>query len=955
MTTDASQPDRTTKAFERLDLRPRQNSEPTVVVTEPTVAALPFSRARGLVELSGEPTAIVTETRMAALAALTAHGEIDGAETVPFEPVTGVALPTAPPTAAELAAAEPPHQVDAPRVVQARGTGDRTSAAHRAMQGAHDRVANERTAVDAGVVERIAAERALAQAEAQERAVATPGDRHARLGKYSLLRHLASGGTSHVFLARVEGPTGFSRHLVVKTLRREHSHEPSSVAAFVDEAWFLSTLHHGNIVQIFDVGAENGTHYLAMDYLHGETLRTVLQQVRASGAELPLDFAITAVVSCAEALHYVHTRHGSDGRWLRMVHRDVTPSNLMACYDGAIKLIDFGNAKAATRASYTPAGEIKGEAAYMAPEQARGEAVDLRSDVFSLGVVLYELTTRVHPFVGSSSLATRHRLLRGEIKSPVELISGYPSELARVVMTALAADPAMRYRDCGALGQALMEVAERLELRPGPTAVRQGLEGLFGAKPEAWVSPGSELARGSSSGQVKTEQAATPSRRNKATRPLQPKSADRSVPLPSIPEAALAQASGGVVAARAAALPPSAPIIAPSARVTAPPPPRLPAASGFSAAVAPPRPAKAHVPPPVQAVPAEIHDPPLSRPTLPAAPPPPAAALAAVDRSRPPAVPSRGAKPGHQRPAFELVSPQEVQHLVEHVWDGGGQASGERDQWTEALAAARAQHRARGTAPAPIEAADLRAAQAVAAEPASAPHPRRRRGLRLALELLALASALGLAVAGPVLGQLEFSTWNFERRGPVLEPSGPAAAAPPPAANASAPAAASVPTVSEASVPAASEASVPTASEPSVGAASVQPADPATAPATAAPATATAPTTEPVTAPTTAPTPTATAAEPPTAPATISVRITSEPPDALVTLDGKRLGKTPLTLQHPLQAGTGELRIRLAGYRVHRANVSRDANLDLAVRLRPSPPAASAEPSEPVPEFMRTR
>lgn len=932
--TDASQPDRTTKAFERLDLRPRQNSEPTVVVTEPTVAALPFPRASGLVDL-GEPTAIVTESRMAALAALTAHGEIDGAETVPFEPVTGIALPTAPPTEAELAAAEPPRRKE-PRMVQARGTGDRTSAAHRAVQSADERAANESTAVDPNALERIAAERAAAQAEVQERSSPQPA-RHARLGKYTLLRHLASGGTSHVFLARVEGPTGFSRHLVVKTLRREHSHEPSAVAAFVDEAWFLSTLHHGNIVQIFDVGAENGTHYLAMDYLHGETLRTVLQQVRATGAELPLDFAITAVVSCAEALHYVHTRHGSDGRWLRMVHRDVTPSNLMACYDGAIKLIDFGNAKAATRASYTPAGEIKGEAAYMAPEQARGEAVDLRSDVFSLGVVLYELTTRVHPFVESSSIATRHRLLRGEIKSPVELVAGYPSELARVVMTALAADPAMRYRDCGALGQALMEVADRLELRPGPTAVRQALESLFGAKPEAWVSSGQALAQGSSSGHVRTEQATSPSRRNKATRPLQPRSADRSVPLPAVPEAALTQASGGVVAARAAALPPSAPVISPSARVSAPPPPRLPAASGFSAAVAPPRPAKMIAPQPGQAVPAEVHDLPVSRATLPAAPPPPAAALAAAERARPPAMPARNARSARPSAAFDLVSPQEVQNLVEHVWDGAKGPS-PRDQWTEALAAARAQHRAHGTA------GPMDTAAAGQVETVTAHVPTKRRSPRLALELLALAAALGLAVAGPVLGQLELATWTFERHG----------------------ASASVPATVPAPVPSQPVAAPPTRTSEAPATAAAPGTQPAPAPTlTAAPAAAPTPTAAPAPGPTAAPAPVPTTASSSTGPApaapvapasdaaaaTISVRITSEPPDALVTLDGKRLGKTPLTVRHPLQAGAGELRIRLPGHRVHRASVPRDSDLNLAVRLRPSP--ATTEPAEPVPDFMR--
>ncbi|HRC59030.1 MAG TPA: serine/threonine-protein kinase, partial [Kofleriaceae bacterium] len=429
--------------------------------------------------------------------------------------------------------------------------------------------------------------------------------RDVTLGKYQLVRHLASGGTSHVFLARIEGPTGFSRHLVIKTLRQEHAHNPAHVAAFVDEAWFLSSLHHGNIVQISDVGTgDDGTHYLAMDYLHGETLRAVLQQVRASGERLPLDFALTAVASCAEALQYVHTRHGSDGRWLRMVHRDVTPSNLMACYDGAIKLIDFGNAKAATRTSHTPTGEIKGETEYMAPEQARGDAVDLRSDVFSLGVVLYELTTRIHPFADRSDKATKQRLLHGEITPPAQLLADYPSELSRVVMTALARDPNLRYRDCGALGRAIQELAERLELRTGPAAVRQAMVQLFGAKQEAWEA--SPSAKGEAAAATADPRDARPrargaessepvSRRNKPTRPLQPQSPDRASAAASgvVAQSQAVSPSSGLSAARAAALPPAPAMVAPSAKSVPLPPLRLPAASNIGAVAQPARPDRA--------------------------------------------------------------------------------------------------------------------------------------------------------------------------------------------------------------------------------------------------------------------------------------------------------------------------------------------------------------------------
>lgn len=307
------------------------------------------------------------------------------------------------------------------------------------------------------------------------------------LGKYQLLHHLASGGMAHVFLARLDGVGGFSRHMVVKTLRRQHAFDPAHIAMFLDEARLLAALHHRNIAQVVDVGVtEDGTHYLAMEYIHGETLRAVLQKTRERGIRLPLDFGLTAVGAAAAALQHVHDRHGADGRWLNMVHRDVTPSNLMASYDGSVTLIDFGIAKAIGRAAHTGAGVIKGKLGYMAPEQALGKPVDRRSDVFSLGVVLYELTTHVHPFAAKSAQEIKMKVLRGDVTPPSRLSVGYPRELEHIVLTAIARDPDHRYPDCGAFAQALTEVSTLLGLTQGPNVVSRVLAQTFGSKPEPW-------------------------------------------------------------------------------------------------------------------------------------------------------------------------------------------------------------------------------------------------------------------------------------------------------------------------------------------------------------------------------------------------------------------------------------------------------------------------------------
>jgi serine/threonine protein kinase len=350
------------------------------------------------------------------------------------------------------------------------------SGARRAVPSAPDaRAAAEATAVDSHVADRIAAELAIAQREAEAKA---PPPREPeptlRLGKYGLMSYLASGRTSHVYLARLEGPAGFARHLAVKKLRARHARDPRRVARFLEGARLFSTLHHGSIAQISDVGVDGDTPYLAMEHLHGVSLRTALD--RCPGG-LPLEFAVTAIASCAEALHYARSKQPAHGhRYL-----GIAPSYAMACLDGSVKLLRLGTT------GDSPSLLSSGELAYLSPEHARGEAVDARSDVFALGVMFYELTTGAHPYLDPSSeptcRAARDRLVHAEIQPPAERFSWFSLELSDVVMTALARDPKLRYGDARVFGRALLEVARRLSLRPGPRAVGHLVSQLLGVPP----------------------------------------------------------------------------------------------------------------------------------------------------------------------------------------------------------------------------------------------------------------------------------------------------------------------------------------------------------------------------------------------------------------------------------------------------------------------------------------
>ena len=267
-------------------------------------------------------------------------------------------------------------------------------------------------------------------------------------GKYEVLKRLALGGMGEVFLARQTGVAGFDRLVILKSLLPELAEQEGFVEQFLDEARVAATLNHPNIVGIYEVGLWNGVYFIAMEHIHGEDLARL--QRAAGKQKLSIPYQVSARIIHDAALGLDHAHHAIDleGRALGIVHRDISPQNIMVRGDGVAKVVDFGIAKASNRSTRTATGLLKGKLQYMAPEQAMGANLDGRSDQFSLGVVLWELTTGQRLFKGDNELETLQRVLQQPVPPPSSLVPGYPPELEAVVMRMLERDPNHRYAHC---------------------------------------------------------------------------------------------------------------------------------------------------------------------------------------------------------------------------------------------------------------------------------------------------------------------------------------------------------------------------------------------------------------------------------------------------------------------------------------------------------------------------
>jgi len=288
-----------------------------------------------------------------------------------------------------------------------------------------------------------------------------------QFGKYTLFERLGRGGMADVFKGRIQGPEGFERIFVVKRILPHLSDDPTFIRMFIEEAKLSARLNHPNIVQIFELGAVEGEYFISMEYVHGQDLSATMRVLwKSFGPPHPALVSFVGREVC-RALGYAHSLTDEQGRPLGMIHRDVSPSNVMLSYDGAVKLLDFGIAKAMGDAPETTRnGTMKGKYAYMAPEQTERENVDHRIDIFAAGIILYESLTGRRLFKGATDIQTIERVRRCDVKPPSFLNPACPPELDDILLKALARDPARRFQTAVEMAEALDDLVHATRFSP---------------------------------------------------------------------------------------------------------------------------------------------------------------------------------------------------------------------------------------------------------------------------------------------------------------------------------------------------------------------------------------------------------------------------------------------------------------------------------------------------------
>jgi serine/threonine-protein kinase len=288
------------------------------------------------------------------------------------------------------------------------------------------------------------------------------------LGPYELIERVATGGMAEVYLARRAGPHGFQKVVAVKRILPQLAQDVDFVAMFVDEARVCARLSHPNIVQVFDFGEEGGELYMAMEYVDGTTGARLIRAAAAQGVDLPLDACLHVALSLLRGLEYAHAARDEAGRPLSLVHRDVSPGNVLIDRSGAVKLTDFGIARAAELERRTDAGQLKGKLGYMSPEQVVGRELDARSDLFTLAIVLAEMVILRPLFSGGTELDVLIRIRDADLGALDRAKDRVPHDLRAVLHRALAKDPMLRYPSAAAFADAIEDLVRRRRLQVGP-------------------------------------------------------------------------------------------------------------------------------------------------------------------------------------------------------------------------------------------------------------------------------------------------------------------------------------------------------------------------------------------------------------------------------------------------------------------------------------------------------
>ena len=299
-----------------------------------------------------------------------------------------------------------------------------------------------------------------------------------RFGRYRILCELGTGSMATLYLARMTGLGRFERLFAIKVTHDHLTKEPGFVEMFMNEARIAAKIQHPNVIPVYEIEVERGRYYMVMDYVSGETLALVLKHSWNRDRPFPAAFAAQIIYSACEGLHAAHELRNSEGP-MGVVHRDVAPQNLMIGYDGIVRVMDFGIAKALDTVSLTKPGMMKGTVAYMAPEQVRCQEIDRRVDVFALGAILWESTVGMRLFRHKNDVTTAARVVKMNVPAPSTVRAGYPPELERIVMTALAREKGQRYETAREMGEDLAEFLHRAQEKVTPEAIADFMGEIF--------------------------------------------------------------------------------------------------------------------------------------------------------------------------------------------------------------------------------------------------------------------------------------------------------------------------------------------------------------------------------------------------------------------------------------------------------------------------------------------
>lgn len=276
-----------------------------------------------------------------------------------------------------------------------------------------------------------------------------------QLGDYEIIERIAQGGMAQIYKAKTADPNGIARLVVIKRILPHISSNPEYVEMLIDEAKIAVHFNHGNIAQIYDLGKAGDDYFIVMEYVDGKTLGQIVREFKDREEKVPLEIAVYCLMEVCRGLDYMHSRTNADGKPLGVVHRDISPQNIIMSYSGTVKIIDFGVAKAVEKSSNTESGVLKGKFAYMSPEQAQGNPIDRRSDIFAAGILLWEVITGERLFKRKSNLDTVKAVQKAQVTPPSKMRKGVPKALDKIIQKALARKPSSRYQQASEMAEDL--------------------------------------------------------------------------------------------------------------------------------------------------------------------------------------------------------------------------------------------------------------------------------------------------------------------------------------------------------------------------------------------------------------------------------------------------------------------------------------------------------------------